>query len=169
MSSSFDFPETAHFTVGAIGEPGRRVFFIQAGDATGHVSLKMEKQQAVALAGFLRSVLEDLPSPTVAPAPVELADPVDPEWVIGQIAVGTADPDSIMIRLEELIDEDDESDEGEEAFGVSDAATCTAHVSVNQAAAFVATVERLLAQSRPPCRLCGGPLDPDGHLCPRLN
>ncbi|MGH9011673.1 MAG: DUF3090 family protein [Acidimicrobiia bacterium] len=28
-----------------------------------------------------------------------------------------------------------------------------------------AAVER----GRPPCPLCGGPLDPSGHICPRLN
>ncbi|MGH9041277.1 MAG: DUF3090 family protein, partial [Acidimicrobiia bacterium] len=22
---------------------------------------------------------------------------------------------------------------------------------------------------RPPCPLCGGPLDPEGHVCPKLN
>jgi hypothetical protein len=27
----------------------------------------------------------------------------------------------------------------------------------------------LVAGGRPPCPLCGGPLDPEGHACPRLN
>jgi len=26
-----------------------------------------------------------------------------------------------------------------------------------------------MAAGRPPCSLCGQPLDPEGHACPRLN
>ena len=29
--------------------------------------------------------------------------------------------------------------------------------------------KRVLASGRPPCQLCGQPLDPRGHLCPRHN
>ncbi|MBT8240175.1 MAG: DUF3090 family protein, partial [Acidimicrobiia bacterium] len=34
---------------------------------------------------------------------------------------------------------------------------------------FIGTAEELMAGGRPPCRLCGQPLDPTGHTCPRLN
>jgi uncharacterized repeat protein (TIGR03847 family) len=27
----------------------------------------------------------------------------------------------------------------------------------------------VVAAGRPPCPLCGGPIDPDGHVCPRSN
>ena len=42
---------------------------------------------------------------------------------------------------------------------------CTADQARAMAARGSAAVER----GRPPCPLCGGPLDPSGHLCPRLN
>jgi len=35
--------------------------------------------------------------------------------------------------------------------------------------AFVDRARRVLTAGRPPCPLCGQPLDPSGHLCPRHN
>ena len=32
-----------------------------------------------------------------------------------------------------------------------------------------ARAESVVAAGRPPCPFCGGPIDPDGHLCPRAN
>lgn len=169
MSDSFDFRNANHFTAGAIGEPGRRVFFLQAGDQHQHVSFKLEKQQAVALATFLRTVLDDLPVPEAEPQPVALVNPVEPAWIVGQIAVGTAEPGEIMILVEELvISDEDEGDETFETFEDS-GARCTANITIAQAANFIRTVDELVSQSRPPCRICGGPVDPDGHACPRLN
>jgi uncharacterized repeat protein (TIGR03847 family) len=171
MSDSFEFRSASHFTAGAIGEPGQRVFYLQVGDQHGHVSLKMEKQQAIALATFLRTVLEDMPSPTSEPAPVALVNPVDPRWVVGQIAVGTAGQNEILILAEELVVDDDlDSPIDDDPFDdEATGASCTAHVSIEQAASFIATVDQLVSQSRPPCRICGGPVTPDAHICPRLN
>lgn len=44
-------------------------------------------------------------------------------------------------------------------------------VRVTPAAArsFVQRAARLVASGRPPCPLCGQPLDPQGHMCPRRN
>ena len=38
-----------------------------------------------------------------------------------------------------------------------------------QARSFVERAVRVLGSGRPPCPLCGQPLDPQGHLCPRRN
>jgi uncharacterized repeat protein (TIGR03847 family) len=37
------------------------------------------------------------------------------------------------------------------------------------ARAFAQRAQRVVSAGRPPCPFCGGPLDPDGHLCPRAN
>jgi uncharacterized repeat protein (TIGR03847 family) len=37
------------------------------------------------------------------------------------------------------------------------------------ARAFVLRAKRLLSAGRPPCPFCGNPLDPEGHVCPRMN
>ncbi|MHB8593573.1 MAG: DUF3090 family protein, partial [Acidimicrobiales bacterium] len=38
-----------------------------------------------------------------------------------------------------------------------------------QAAAFAIRATSLVEAGRPPCPLCGLPLDPSGHQCPRTN
>ena len=62
MSSSFDLPSVDRITVGTVGEPGNRTFYLQAREDSLVVSLKVEKGQVAALAqrigelaGFSRS------------------------------------------------------------------------------------------------------------------
>ena len=38
-----------------------------------------------------------------------------------------------------------------------------------QVAAFIDVARDLVAAGRPPCDLCGLPIEPTGHPCPRLN
>ena len=37
------------------------------------------------------------------------------------------------------------------------------------ARAFVRRAQNVVSAGRPPCQFCGGPIDPEGHLCPRAN
>lgn len=174
MSQSFDFRHTTRFTTGTIGQPGRRLFFLQVGDQVDTVTVKLEKQQVRALAQFLRTVLDDLPSPSGQADPVPLI-PTEPDWVVGQIAVGVDEADGkVVLVLEELVaDEDEESAEStpteELDWDEPSGARIRAHVDVDLAAGFVAASDELMASGRPPCSLCGQPMDPGGHACPRLN
>ena len=38
-----------------------------------------------------------------------------------------------------------------------------------EARAFVERARRVVSAGRPPCPLCGLPLDANGHICPRQN
>lgn len=169
MSESFEFQTVSHFTAGAVGQPGERVFYLQAGDAEQVVSIKIEKQQVAGLAGYLETVLEDLPAASEEEVEsLELIEPALPEWVVGQIAVGVDESQSrVVLVIEELIEEPDEPDE---LFGdMSSGASLRVQLSVAQATSFITTAARLMKQGRPPCRLCGQPETPGGHSCPRLN
>jgi uncharacterized repeat protein (TIGR03847 family) len=42
-------------------------------------------------------------------------------------------------------------------------------ISPAAARAFAQRAQELVAAGRPPCPLCGLPLDPEGHVCPRQN
>ena len=178
MSDSFEFREVTHFTTGAIGEPGQRVFYLQVGDENAVVTVKLEKQQVKALAQFLKGVLDDLPSTPEPASAVPLISPTVAEWTVGQIAVGVDEADAeVVLVIEELIpvDEDDELDDDlgleEDLLGSDEpeGAKIRAHIGVGHAASFIVTSDDLMTQGRPPCRLCGQPLDPEGHACPRLN
>lgn len=175
MSQSFEFREVKHFTAGALGEPGSRVFFLQVGDDSSLVTVKLEKDQVRALAQFLRGVLDDLPSTGEQAEVTPLVPPTEARWTVGSIAVGVDEADAeVVLVIEEMVATDEpESDEPDDdpLFDTDepDGERIRLHIGVDQAASFVVTSDALMSQGRPPCRLCGQPLDPDGHACPRLN
>jgi uncharacterized repeat protein (TIGR03847 family) len=173
MSTSFEFLEPDHFTAGAIGEPGRRVFYLQARQADHVVSLRLEKQQVAALGEYLAGILADLPDAEPLPLSLELIEPVVAEWVVGSLAVAYEEADDrILLVAEELIVDEDEGEiEGVAADPTSgpEEATARFRLSRSQVLAFIRTAAELVTSGRPLCRLCGKPIDPDGHACPRLN
>lgn len=165
VSQSFDLADPIVFTTGTVGEPGQRVFYLQAQGDGVVVTLKCEKQQVGALAEYLSGMLADLPTvlPEQRPTLLALLEPVVPEWAVGTLAVAWDDSaDRMVLVAEELLDE-----EALEA-GVSPA-QARFRLTREQVAAFVDHAKDVVAGGRPPCPLCGGPLDGRGHDCPRLN
>ncbi len=163
MSSSFRFDEPEVFTAGALGEPGARTFFFQVAEAGQVVSLKCEKQQVAALAQYLAELLADLPpvAPALSPAQLGLVEPVLAEWIAGSMGVAyDEDDDRFVVVVDELVDEE----EPPEAPGVA-----RFRLTPAQVAAFVPFAEELVGQGRPLRPLCGRPMDPAGHACPRTN
>jgi len=177
MSESIEFRSVTHITAGTEGQPGNRVFFLQISDGERLVSVKLEKQQVQALAHYLRGVLDesDPPITTEGLEPLPIIEPIIPNWVVGQIAVGVDSAGhEVVLVIDELVEEEpDEMTEDlftEDFFdSITDGARIRAHIKMAQAARFVATAEELMTKGRPPCRLCGQPVDPSGHACPRLN
>ncbi len=168
MSESFDLRDVGVFTAGAIGPPGQRIFYLQARTADSSVAWKVEKQQVAALGEFLQRMLADLPQPDDIPDEhaVALVEPVEAQWAVGALGVAyDNDEDRILVAADELVETDEE---GNAAPGV-DQATARVRITRGQALAFAATAERLIEGGRPPCPLCGRPLNPDGHICPRTN
>ncbi len=162
--STFDLREPDRFTAGAVGEPGARVFFLQAVEGTQVVSLRLEKQQVGALGQYLQGVLNDLPVVPVTerPSDMDLVEPVVAEWVVGTLGVAyDTEADRIVLQADELVDEDDEDEE--------DAGLARFHLTRAQVVAFCEHADSLVAAGRPPCPICGQPMDPDGHVCPRSN
>jgi uncharacterized repeat protein (TIGR03847 family) len=58
-------------------------------------------------------------------------------------------------------EDDDEDDDGPDLLRV--------RMTASAARSFVAAATQVVAAGRPPCPLCGAPLDPLGHICPRRN
>lgn len=147
------------FTAGTVGPPGQRVFFLQAGDGDTISSVRLEKQQVSALAEYLAGMLHDLPAPTDVPPAPELVEPVVAEWTVGNIGVAYDNElDRIVIVAEELVPEDE-----------PDGDCLRVVISRSQVRAFIERAGDLMAGGRPPCRVCGAPMDPAGHACPRAN
>jgi len=169
MSVYFDFDEVDAFTVGALGEPGARAFYLQARRGAQRVTVKCEKQQASAISDYLRRVLNDLPEPTERPiaAAMELLGPFDAAFVLGPVGLGyDRSNDMVLLQLEEVIEVDEE---GEPLDEDPDRGHIRMFLTRNQAHAFCSHAENIVAAGRPSCVWCANPVNPDGHFCVRMN
>jgi len=144
--------------VGAVGPVGQRLFLVQCRAGSTLLTLKMEKQQVAVVAEYLARIVKDRTrSEDLPPAP-PLEEPTEPDWAVGTIGVSYDEAeDRIVLVVEERVEE------GETG------AIARLSVTREQAAVFALEATRLVEAGRPPCPLCGSPLDPSGHQCPRAN
>jgi uncharacterized repeat protein (TIGR03847 family) len=173
----FDNPD--HFLAGTVGEPGNRTFFLQAREGSRITSVALEKIQLVAVCQRLTELLDELETRGVAgaeelddmPAARALDEPINEAFRVGTLSLGwDTGEELVLVEARELTDDeeddvdafgDDEDEDGPDILRV--------RLATPVAREFVARALRLIAAGRPPCPLCGQPLDPQGHLCPRRN
>jgi uncharacterized repeat protein (TIGR03847 family) len=174
----FDPPE--RFVAGTVGQPGERTFFLQATGGGRTVSVALEKVQVSALAERLDGLLAEVrrrkgaDSTVPATAPPQLEDvapldvPVEEQFRVGTLALAWDDDDDLVIIEAQSQLETDEV-EGAPSDIETDADMLRVRLNPAVARAFVKRALRVVAAGRPPCPLCGNPLDPAGHICPRQN
>ena len=175
----FDTPD--RFIAGTVGAPGNRTFFLQARDGSRIVSVALEKVQVAALAQRLTELLDELERRGVEGAdgdqPLDAAtptldEPINEAFRVGTLSMGWDTQDElVLVEAREIVDEDEEEDEPEGFDDDDEDGPDFLRVRIEALAArtFVAQAVRLVGSGRPPCPLCGQPLDPQGHLCPRRN
>ncbi len=171
MSTSFEIPEVDTLTTDAIGPPGQRVFYLQARHGTQVVSLRLEKTQVAALVTYLETLLSDLPTPDELPTEMDLVEPVLAEWVVGSLGVSyDEDVDRVVLVAEELVDELGGEGAGPEG-GLEGIEAARVRITATRAqiAALARRGAEVVEAGRPPCPLCGQPMNPEGHMCIRLN
>jgi uncharacterized repeat protein (TIGR03847 family) len=158
MSEGYDLSDLDRFTVGTVGPVGQRLFLIQCRQGPLLLTLKIEKQQVSVLADYLAQIVKDQDRPAHLPDELSLEEPSEPAWAIGTLGVSYDNADDrVIIVIEELVAEDESG------------AIARLSVTREQAAAFAIHATSLVSSGRPPCPLCGSPLDPSGHECPRTN
>lgn len=173
------FRQPDRFIAGTVGEPGDRTFYLQASENVRTISVTIEKQQVAVLAERLDSLLEEVANRFGADipeeAPEDLVDvdpltvPVEEEFRVGTMGLGwDAESKAVVIELlaitEGEVDETvvlDDTEEGPDAVRV--------FLTPAAARAFAERADRVVNAGRKPCPLCGEPLDPAGHICPRQN
>jgi uncharacterized repeat protein (TIGR03847 family) len=176
VSDSFELPELDRITVGALGPPGKRVFFLQARQRDQLVTLKMEKVQVAALAAWIAKTLEDLAAPDALPDDLDPEPFTEPAWIVGSLGGAyDIDRDRIVLVAAELSDEEESEDPTEEpqpdeaVLEGGSGAVARFGATREQMAALAIRGTDLVTSGRPNCPLCGFPLDPSGHACPRTN
>jgi uncharacterized repeat protein (TIGR03847 family) len=167
MTPSFELDAPDHFTVGAIGPPGERVFYLQGREAGEVVTLKVEKEQVRSLADYVAGVLEKLGGTPATSAPdTGLLQPISPAWPVASFGLGYDETtDRIVILANALTEREDQEDRA----GGEETATARFAVTRSQAAGFVERARALMKAGRPTCPMCSAPMDPGGHVCPRAN
>ena len=143
------------------GEPGQRVFQIIAAGETGSAVIWVEKEQLFQLSLAVQQLFATLTKPEADEAggdsrPASTSPALDFKAV--KIAVGHDDRNQMF-----LIDAHDVEGEDEEDPTVRLWATHT------QISRFADEGLRVCAAGRPLCPLCAAPMDPEGHLCPKVN
>jgi len=157
-------------TTGYIGQPGRRVFYLQAQGQGQIVTLLVEKQQVEALARgieqFLGELKEKFPDLASASAEYDLSQmrlsvPLDPAFRVGQLGLGYDQERDLLVLVAQEVEVEERSAEQ----------THTARFFATRAQmrALGAHGLTLIKQGRPICGNCGQPMDPEGHFCPRSN
>lgn len=166
MGERFRYEQVDWVTAGAVGEPGRRTFYLQARRAGDLAVLLVEKEQVRTLAQLAQELLarvdvtvtpDDLDTEQQAPV-----DPAVPAWRAGSMSLGMeADGDRFVLEADEVADDEIDEDLGHAEFWM------TREQLVALAAYAAYAVE---AGARQTCRLCGRPIDPvHGHVCPSMN
>ena len=157
MNEGYDL-SADRLAVGTIGPVGDRLFLLQCRQGPTLLTLKIEKQQVSVVAEYLARIVRDQPRPGHLPEEIPLEEPTEPDWVVGTLGVSYDDAeDRIVLVIEELVPDDETG------------AIARLSISREQAAAFAIQATKLVESGRPPCPLCGSPLDPSGHECPRTN
>jgi uncharacterized repeat protein (TIGR03847 family) len=163
---SFEIDSPDHFTAGAIGPPGQRVFYLQSRESGRVITLKVEKEHVRALAEYLGGLLARVKG-AAAPAggDADRLEPVEASWDVGSLAVGYDEgQDRVVVEASELQEEAEE-----ENAPVPEPAMARFRITRAQAAAFVERANDLMKGGRPTCPVCSRPMDPEGHVCPRAN
>jgi uncharacterized repeat protein (TIGR03847 family) len=165
----YDLNPVDRITADAVGEPGQRVFYLQARKGNRLVTVICEKEHVAALAIASEQVLLSLadgdadsvaePDPAIEGG-MDLEYPLDPVFRAGEVNLGYDQVSGHLVVIAyELLDEGDESTPSVARFWAT----------LAQMRAFGIHGQKVVAAGRPKCAMCGEPIDPEGHFCLRKN
>jgi uncharacterized repeat protein (TIGR03847 family) len=177
----FDLPD--RFATGTVGEPGNRSFFLQAREGRRVVSVGLEQAQVAVLAERLGLLLVELdkrgiaadPPTEIEPDTRPLDEPLNEAFRASTLTLGwDVDAEQVLIEAHSPIESDTEEEEEEAVAELDDddeegPDVLRVRLTAHAARTFVERAFRVISAGRPPCPLCGNPLDATGHICPRKN
>jgi len=169
-----DLGPVDRITADAVGEPGSRVFYLQAQVGADTICVIVEKEQVQLLATSVLELVTDLELglDEEPEADMSLREPLEPRWRAGRLSIGfEQDRDLFMLEIEEFRPGEDEVEEPADPRSLLDPEP--------ESLRLWATRRQMLALSRhgvevaeagrPACQFCGNPMDPEGHACPAMN
>ena len=148
-----------------MGEPGQRTFHLAIVAGRGSCTVWLEKEQLFQLGIYLQDTVQSLSEDDRTRS----SEPREPEWTgegadidfkAAQILLSHDAPTNSFYLLAY---EGEDPESGEEETSVS------FWITTEQANALAEDALRICAAGRPRCFLCGLPINPEGHVCPRSN
>lgn len=170
MAEEINLQPVSHITTDAIGQPGKRVFYLQAWQSARTVTLILEKVQiqtlSIGVEQFLAEISTRFPNLPAAVGEydekaMQINPPVDPLFRVGEIGLGfDADQDMAVLVVRELLAEDQPAEE---------ARVVRLWCTRSQLLAMCHWGMEVVSRGRPLCPQCGEPMEPEGHFCPKKN
>ncbi len=181
MAQEIELNPVTHITVDAIGQPGKRVFYIQGQKDARTITLIMEKFQVQSLAVHVEQFMAELQQkfPHLAEASSEynevnmrIQPPVDPLFRVSEMSLAYDNSlDMVVIAANEMMPETGEEETTEKsAEEDAEGRIVRFWCSRSQCRAMAHWGMEVVGRGRPLCTQCGAPIDPEeGHFCPKKN
>ena len=158
-SADIELDSVEWLSTGTVGPPGKRVFYIQARQGSERVTLQVEKAHVLNIAERVGELLTDLELLPRAAGDMELSEPIQANWTVGEVGLGyVTERSQFVLVARELTSESDRPPR-----------LARLWLSPALAHAFAERARQVVAGGRPVCGRCGFPIDVSGHPCPALN
>ena len=167
MEKRYEFDEVTLISALAMGEPGKRTFFLIMGQKEEWVRVWLEKEQLETLALAIDQFLLTLPQKHLISSReaegMPLSDDVSSGLPSAELEIDqiTLDFNQERATLNFLV----------HAVGPHkvDQAVLYCRTTLAQLKKLGNQAKSICAAGRPRCVLCGSPIDPTGHICPMNN
>lgn len=153
------FENVSELLAAARGVPGKRTFYLIAGHSDRWVRVWLEKTQLQTLGESLEQLLTGQQDSSAGPGPPILSTgdpPGEPaaEFQAGRLGLGHDEDRDMIVLLAQAPEEEP---------------VVQFWATRDQMRALSKQIAEVVAAGRPICVLCGGPIDPDGHMCVKAN
>ncbi|MCH8892980.1 MAG: DUF3090 family protein [Chloroflexi bacterium] len=165
----------ADIEVLTFGEPGLRTFRLDARSGAASCSIWMEKEQIFQLGVYLRDMVGHLSQEQRE----KESDLREEAWSGGELTVDfkagqmllsyDQDSNAFYLQAHERESEERAEEESRPSDEVAETESVGFWITTIQAGALGEEALKICAAGRPTCFLCGQPINPDGHVCPRAN
>ena len=161
--AKYDLGSVSRITPEALGDPGKRTFRILLESGAASACMWLEKEQLYQLGLYLQEAVasissDDPPGEEAAPEPQWGGGLVNIDFKIGKTSLAHNAANNTFLLVAHNLEEAEDSEP-----------TVSFSLALNQAEELAKEALRVCAAGRPLCGLCGRPIDPEGHVCPRAN
>ncbi len=167
MAEDWNIHEIKLFSAFAVGVPGKRTFFLGIGEKNNWLRVWLEKEHLQALDLGIERLFFTLSEEKIS-FPDEAEAPDSPDDIPSGLPTAELDPIEITLSYNEgkiavklLVQRSGSQDVNPLEISFP--------VTIAQSKKLSRQAKNICAAGRPLCPVCGGPIDPSGHTCPKVN